>query len=158
MKLVEDAYEAREVCKRKGFKSLPASQLKGKFMGKRKMPKAGFYVRPPTIGIDINGKPWRSGGSICYTTGVRGGGGHKYIRFDLSDNRFVPNDVSKWATLLWSCVPGKKDLPNLLYTRTMQKAVDIYNSGMTLRYLDYGKYQLEKLGSNPDPIKIAGTN
>lgn len=124
-------------------------------MKKRVMPKAGFYVMSPTVGTDVNGNPWRLGGSIYYTTGVRGGGGHKYIRFDLSDNRFVPKNVSNWPTLLWSCVPGKKDLPNLLYARTLQKAVDLYNSGMTLEYLDYGTYKMAKHGPNQDPIKVA---
>lgn len=118
------------------------------------MPKAGFYVSPPTVGTNIHGKEFRNEGSITYTTGVRGGGGHKYIRFDLDTDRTVPQDVKKWPTLLWSCVPGKKDMPNLIYAKTLEEAVFVYNSGIILRYLDYGKYNIEKLAGNPDPIKV----
>ena len=118
------------------------------------MPKKGFYVRPPTIGVDIYGQNWRSGGGITYTTGVRGGGGHKCVRFDLGNKREVLKDISKWTTLLWSCVPGKKDLPNLIYARTLEQAVSIYNSGIVLEYVGYGKYNIQKLGPNPEPIKI----
>ncbi len=123
-------------------------------MGKRQMPKAGFYVRPPCIGTDIHGTPWRNEGGITYTTGIRGGGGHKYVRFDLGGPNIVSGDVNDWPSLLWSCVPGKKELPNLIYAKTLEEAVFIYNSGLTLRYLDYGKYAMENLEPNPKPIKI----
>lgn len=120
----------------------------------RKMPKAGFYIRPPVIGTDTYGNKFKNGGDITYTTGVRGGGGHKYIRFDLDDNRSVPKDINSWPSLLWSCVPGKKEMPDLIYADTLDKAVKIYNSGIVLRYICYGKYKMERLSANDDPIKV----
>jgi hypothetical protein len=120
----------------------------------RKMPKAGFYIRPPVIGIDIHKNQFIIGGSIVYTTGIRGGGGHKYIRFDLDGDRSVPNNINMWPSLLWSCVPGKKERSNLIYADTLDKAVKIYNSGIILRYINYGEYKMEKLSTNNDPIKI----
>ena len=120
----------------------------------RQMPKAGFYVRPPSVLINVHGKKIESGGEITYTTGNRGGGGHRYIRFDLDSDRNVPSDLDKWATLQWSCVPGKKELPELFYAETLIEAVKIYNSGITKVYSVYPKYKMEKRASNTDPIKI----
>ena len=60
---------------------------------KRKMPPKGFYVYDNILeGDEVN---------VIYTTGVPGGGGHKYYR---------PKYGSGWSTLLWTCVPGKEEI------------------------------------------------
>src|SRR3990167_10663684 len=104
----------------------------------RQMPKAGFYVRPKIIVITIHGEvlpPFDE--EILYTTGIRGGGGHKYCRDMRRPNDppcGCPNDhdpltspMEQWATLLWSCVPGKKELEeDYTYAETLEEARELY--------------------------------
>jgi hypothetical protein len=80
----------------------------------REMPKQGFYVL-------LGQYP-----SIVYTTGVRGKGGHKYWRPEMGD-KDVPEDVNQWATLLWTCVPGRKRLQEeYIFASTIEEAILIY--------------------------------
>jgi hypothetical protein len=69
----------------------------------RTMPRKGFYVLRSDAYPVLYERGWRE---VIYTTGQRGGGGHKYCRQGTSQ---VPIP-SQWATLLWSCVPGVADL------------------------------------------------
>ena len=103
----------------------------------RQMPKAGFYVRPKTIVTTINGTQLPpSDCGIVYTTGIRGGGGHKYCR-QMSDDEPKISSVpfNKWSTLLWTCVPGKKELKeDYYYASTLKGALGL------LKTLPYARY------------------
>jgi hypothetical protein len=77
----------------------------------REMPQAGYYVLvkyPPDY-------------EVIYTTGIAGKGGHKYWRPDWA----TLEDPSTWCTLLWSCVPGKKNIADYIYASTLNEAIDI---------------------------------
>jgi len=87
----------------------------------RQMPSAGFYV------LNHNAYPMLNMHEVIYTTGVRGKGGHKYWRSDHNKGLPPPNNVAAWATLLWSCVPGIKELQtNYSYHTTIQSALAAY--------------------------------
>ena len=109
-------------------------------MAKRKprtMPKAGFYVRPMTVVTTIHGKVLPPNDcEIIYTTGIRGGGGHKYCRQMSSldpDISTVP--FNQWATLLWTCVPGANEMAkDYHYAATLQDALHLLK---TLQYNTY---------------------
>jgi len=75
----------------------------------RQMPKAGFYVLKPTAYQSLYERGYKE---AIYTTGVRGKGGHKCCRSQLGNftQLFIPNSHAIWYTLLWSCVPGIKEL------------------------------------------------
>jgi hypothetical protein len=80
------------------------------------MPQAGYYVGPKYT--------FSNGPSldIVYTTGVAGKGGHKYWRYP--DNHLDDLDnLEKWNTLLWTCVPGKERIKNYTYYATLEEAV-----------------------------------
>lgn len=70
----------------------------------RIMPPKGFYVLRDEI---LNAKGYKE---IVYTTGERGGGGHKYCRCFGSVCLGDPDSVLEWATLLWSCVPTIEEI------------------------------------------------
>ena len=100
-------------------------------MGGRKMPKAGYYVGLPIVDKNIYGNEYRIEGQIIYTTGVRGGGGHKYWNNQKAGDH-VPPDHNKWASLLWTCVPGQKELDNnYIYIESIEQAIEILNGGRT---------------------------
>lgn len=91
----------------------------------RQMPKAGFYVRQKTIVTTIYGAvlpPTDCG--ILYTTGVRGGGGHKYYRqLSNSDPCILECLFEEFSTLTWTSVPGKKELEEEYhYASTLEEA------------------------------------
>ena len=99
----------------------------------RQMPKAGFYVLLPGVGTSIHGKQFTIEGQIVYTTGVRGGGGHKYWR-DYGSNltKNIPMNVNQWASLLWTCVPGKAEIASdYIYEAAAHKAIALLRSGKT---------------------------
>ena len=89
------------------------TKTKAKAKPKRKMPPLGYYVGQ---------------GQIIFTTGMRGGGGHKYWRFGGRDENATIENKETWATLLWSCVPNMTELQNN-YVRvdTVEEAIDIFN-------------------------------
>lgn len=98
----------------------------------RQMPKAGFYVMPPTdvTVLDNPNNIIETEGEIIYTTGIRGGGGHKFLRLSyVNDGELncIPNDLKTWPTLQWSCVPGKDEIKKYTYTRTIEDALHLYN-------------------------------
>ena len=73
----------------------------------------------------------------------------------LIQSNQLSKNVDRWCTLQWNCVPGKKDLPNYLYARSLAKAIDLYNSFIA-EYIDMGKYNMKRVAeeNHPDPIKI----
>jgi len=74
----------------------------------RIMPKQGYYVYMNQLtGTFVD---------VFYTTGVRGGGGHKWYRFDNGQcGTRDPKTGSDWAVLLWTCVPGKERMKDYTY-------------------------------------------
>lgn len=70
----------------------------------RQMPKKGYYrYKEPAEDGDVN---------IIYTTGIPGKGGHMYYRIMMGKEW-------GWCTLLWTCVPGIKDMnENYEYSET----------------------------------------
>jgi hypothetical protein len=75
----------------------------------RTMPTAGYYVYQNILsGPDAD---------VTYTTGIAGRGGHKYYRV-------MGGSTYGWCTLLWSCVPGLKDLAaNYTYYPTLPPGI-----------------------------------
>ena len=83
----------------------PETPSKPKRKG-RVMPPKGFYVMKEDAYLPLQTK------EAIYTTGKRGGGGHKYCRAPWS-NSLQDHDLDaeiEWVTLLWSCVPSLKEL------------------------------------------------
>lgn len=99
----------------------------------RQMPKAGFYILLPGVGTSIHGNQYTIEGQIVYTTGVRGGGGHKYWRDYMGNaKKVIPLNVNQWATLMWTCVPGKDELASdYFYEAAAHKAIALLRSGKT---------------------------
>lgn len=97
------------------------------------MPKAGFYVRPPSFGKILQGpQMFRTSGNIVYTTGVTGGGGHKMWRGPVDSTEWpevLPTSINDFWTLQWSSVPGKNELSQeYRYAETLEEALVIYKN------------------------------
>jgi hypothetical protein len=71
----------------------------------RKMPKKGFYVIKKDDMLVSRGYK-----EAIYTSGVRGGGKHKYCRTLGNCIGNPTNMPMEWVTLLWSCVPAQSEL------------------------------------------------
>lgn len=105
----------------------------------RVMPKAGFYVRQKTVITTIFGEVLpASDCDIVYTTGFRGGGGHKYCRQMTNDHPSILNiPLEQFHTLQWTSVPGKKELEEVYhYAETLEEARELLK---TLPYRKYSK-------------------
>lgn len=70
----------------------------------RQMPTKGFYVIKENDILCSKGYK-----EAIYTSGVRGGGQHKFCRC-LGDCVMGGGHELQWNTLLWSCVPSLKEL------------------------------------------------
>tara|TARA_R110000765_G_scaffold338826_1_gene429017 strand:- start:1210 stop:1515 length:306 start_codon:yes stop_codon:yes gene_type:complete len=74
----------------------------------RTMPPKGFYVMK--MGGHYDEMTKKGYMEAYYTTGVRGGGGHKYCRC-MGDSMSGYSDFTlTWGGLTWTCVPGIKPL------------------------------------------------
>ena len=86
-------------------------------MAKRQMPKKGFYLfTDPTCEYK----------ELIYTTGIRGGGGHRSCGSDFNQyKQDWDHDRMHWKVLCWTCVPGKKELEErYTYYETFEEIPD----------------------------------
>ena len=84
---------------------IPMVDIVPKRLG-RVMPPKGYYVMKEDAYLPLHPR------EAIFTTGERGGGGHKYVssQWDNASQDYDKKPLTDWVTLLWFCVPSRREL------------------------------------------------